>query len=132
MPALNFSKQFADAVRSGKKTQTIRKPRKRPWQVGDRLYLYTGQRTKDCEDLVGDRKVAYLVDVASVIISWDIEFVGDLPTSCFIDDPAALDKFARDDGFTDYAEMVAWFDKTHGLPFYGHLLKWELMEKNNE
>lgn len=52
MPAYNFQKQFADAVRSGKKGQTVRPKRKRQTKSGDRLVLYTGMRTKSCEKLL--------------------------------------------------------------------------------
>ena len=51
MPALNFQEQFAAAVESGEKRQTIRSERKRPIKVGDTLYLYTGMRTKRCRKL---------------------------------------------------------------------------------
>jgi hypothetical protein len=51
MPSLNFKAPFAPAVQSGKKTHTIRNPRKNPIKVGDRLYLYTGMRTKNCKKL---------------------------------------------------------------------------------
>jgi hypothetical protein len=37
-----------------------------------------------------------------------------------------LDAFAQADGFTDWQEMVSWFQVTHGLPFVGHLIMWEL------
>lgn len=37
MPAYNFKAQFAEAVESGRKQQTLRKPRKRPTRVGDKL-----------------------------------------------------------------------------------------------
>jgi len=35
-----------------------------------------------------------------------------------------LDIFAILDGFTDWAEMIKWFEDTHGLPFEGILIKW--------
>jgi hypothetical protein len=64
MPAYNFKRAFADAVRAGvgqafaarhpevrPKRQTIRKRRKRRTRAGETLYLYVGQRTKRCEKL---------------------------------------------------------------------------------
>ena len=51
MPALNFQKQFVPLIESGEKRQTIRSQRKQPIKVGDLLYLYTGQRTKNCRKL---------------------------------------------------------------------------------
>jgi len=46
MPALNFKKQFSPSVRDGSKLQTIRMKRKHPIKVADKLFLYTGMRTK--------------------------------------------------------------------------------------
>lgn len=51
MPALNFKMQFADKVEKGEKIQTIRATRKRPFRCGDKLYLYTGLRTKYCKKI---------------------------------------------------------------------------------
>jgi hypothetical protein len=52
MPSLNFQTQFVRLIESGKKRQTIRPLRKNPIKVGDKLYLFTGLRTKDCKTLV--------------------------------------------------------------------------------
>ena len=54
MPALNFKKQFAEKVETGEKRQTVRAKRKRAFVVGDKLYLYTGMRTKYCRKLAVD------------------------------------------------------------------------------
>lgn len=50
MPALNFT-VFIDKIMSGEKCQTIRPMRKRPIKPGDKLYLYTGMRHKNCQKL---------------------------------------------------------------------------------
>lgn len=64
MPALNFQKQFADKIKNGEKLQTIRALRKRPFVIGDVLYLYTGMRTKNCVKL----GKTYCIDIAYVEI----------------------------------------------------------------
>ena len=46
MPAINFKKQFVPMIENGKKQMTIRKMRKRPFMVGDKLYLKSGSRFK--------------------------------------------------------------------------------------
>jgi hypothetical protein len=51
MPTLNFQTRFAELVKNGTKRQTIRKVGKRFVCPGDILYLYTGQRTKECQRL---------------------------------------------------------------------------------
>ena len=55
MPLLGFTK-LRGKLLDGSKTQTIRKPRKVPLKVGDKLYVYWMPRTKSCEKL-GEAKV---------------------------------------------------------------------------
>lgn len=113
MPALNFQKQFADKVERGEKRQTIRK---RPFQVGDKLYLYTGQRTKQC------RKLGEVVckEVYDIVIANEDEI--------YFDDCILIgmekERLAKDDGFECAAGMIDWFKNTHGLPFKGYLITW--------
>lgn len=47
MPALNFDERFASSVRSGRKRQTIRKLRKRPFREDDNLTFWVRQRRPD-------------------------------------------------------------------------------------
>jgi len=42
MPGLDFKKRFAEPVKAGEKTQSIRKRRKTPIKKGDHLYLVDG------------------------------------------------------------------------------------------
>ena len=119
MPIINFQKQFADDVRSGKKTQTIRAPRKYPIEVGDTLYLYTGLRTKSTEKL-GEK-------VCTRVQSFDIEKNG---LQCRLGPYVLhylynLNKLAIADGFKDWKGMVQWFAVNHGLPFKGTLITWK-------
>ena len=116
MPMLNFQKQFAADVESGKKTQTIRSRRKHPIKKGDTLYLYTGARTKACRKL---REVR-CKDVLDIFIFKDFFAAG----QSLYHRNGVLNEFAQLDGFKDWTEMCDWFDKTHGLPFNGDLIKW--------
>ena len=50
MPLLGFTK-LKDKLLDGSKTQTIRRPRKHPFKVGNKLFIYWKLRTKDCEKL---------------------------------------------------------------------------------
>lgn len=59
MPSLSFS-AFKEKILDGSKCQTIRKPRKRPLKVGDKLYVFWKLRTKDCERL-GISKITNIV-----------------------------------------------------------------------
>jgi len=117
MPAYNFQKRFAPAVERGEKRQTIRaQGKRRHARPGERLALYTGQRTTSC------RKLGMGICTAVRPLSIDEAgiFVDGLPLS---DAEAAA--LARADGFKDFVEMREWFRETHeGLPFSGVLIQW--------
>jgi hypothetical protein len=85
-------------------------------KVGDKLYLYTGMRTKHARRLRVERCEA-------VIPLW-IERDG----SIFLDkrqlDGKESDKMARADGFQTVDDFVSWFRDHYGLPFYGILIRW--------
>ncbi len=121
MPALNFQKQFAPLVESGAKCQTIRAYRKRPFKVGDKLYLYTGMKTKSCRKL-GEatcseiRRFTIDGDLTSLRQTVEIE-IDNLHADAF--------EVAKADGFKDEIEMASWFGAIYGLPFTGQLIKWD-------
>jgi len=103
-------------VETGQKRQTIRLWRKRPFQVGDRLYHYTGMRTKACRKLLESRCIeATPIMIDGVCVCID----GGIPLT-----EPKRDKLARADGFEHYAEMEAWFEATHTMPFSGQLIRW--------
>jgi hypothetical protein len=121
MPALNFKAQFADAVATGTKRQTIRAERKRPFKKGDKLYLYTGMRTSACRKL-GEAVAAVVKDIS----------IGDggAVAICtggghFVLQGEDLERFARRDGFDSTEAFLDFFRTTHGLPFLGQLIMWE-------
>lgn len=126
MPALNFQARFAPFVESGEKRQTIRAHRTHPIYVGDHLYLYTGMRTKQCRKL-GEAVCTEIVPVK--IFKGGSTFLGDSLLG-----PRQMEKLAIADGFTAgdgsryrvraCEKMVDWFEKTHGLPFRGVLIRW--------
>ncbi len=118
MPAFNFQKQFAPSVESGEKRQTIRSPRKIRPEAGQAAHLYTGLRTKACRKL-GEHEIKSVKPI--IITQAGVGSMGDIVAIYSRD---ALDKFARADGFESWTAMRDWFDKTHGLPFEGDLIKW--------
>lgn len=116
MVAINFKKQFAPDVESGIKKQTIRaKARCKP---GDVLQLYTGQRTKQCRKL----KEVECKNVVRIIIAENAVI---LAKKLIIDSEKGLKAIANDDGFKSWDDMKNFFSETHGLPFLGHLIKWD-------
>ncbi len=118
MPALNFQSQFAEAVKSGKKWQTIRKVREYPIKVGDTLYLYTGMRTKKC------RKLRVTICTAVIPISIDttehtVSVYGDRLTH-----GQAL-SMALADGFESLTDFCEWFAKQYKQRnFEGVIIRW--------
>lgn len=118
MPALNFKKQFAQLVESSEKRQTIRALRKdgKNPKPGQTLYFYTGQRTKACRKL--GEAICKSVEQICINGSRDISVAStDLSTK----EELALIKA---DGFENINQFYEFFENTHGLPFFGLLIKW--------
>ena len=119
MPVLNYQKWKADKVESGECRQTIRGMRKRPFRVGDRLYHYSGLRTKNCRRL-GE---SFCTRVGVIRIEKNgIALDG---RRLWLSEEVAL---ARADGFATLYDMYEWFQSTHRLPFDGQLVVWEAFE----
>lgn len=88
---------------------------------GERLQLYTGQRTKACRKLVDPDPICiafrpiYMFIGSEEILRIDIDDVE-------VED---IDRFADDDGFTDAAAMHNFFLKMYGRgSFVGSLINW--------
>ena len=124
MVAINFTGRFADLVEQGRKFQTIRrlrKDRRPPCKVGDTLTFYRGLRTKRArkigEDVCTSLELVRISACGAVIkVDNRILTVG------------KEDRLAVDDGFLTARQLIAWIDKTHGLPFEGWLIKWRPLD----
>jgi len=132
MPSLNFKKEFAPGIlamldknyakRTGvkPKSTTIRATRKRPIRKGDKLFLFSGLRTKYCQRLgmviclktekIEIREIIHLLSFSSEIM---FKLDGDAISM------QQLQKVAMADGFASGLELIDWFKKNHGLPFEG-------------
>ena len=126
MPALNFQRKFAPgimamldknfATRTGIKPKitTIRAQRKHQIKKGDTLYLYVGQRTKQCK-LLGSTPCK---KIEGIFIDENRE--GPIvKVDGFRLSLAEAQKVAETDGFESLQAFVRWFKLTHGLPFVG-------------
>ncbi|WP_197057467.1 hypothetical protein [Aureimonas altamirensis] len=118
MVAFNFQEGFAELVASGAKRQTIRRTARA--RVGDRVQLFTGQRTAACRKLLDPdpivTRVTYCALRRSGITLGNVEGF-----------PRDQDAFAQEDGFRDFDEMMAWFEGQYGQgEFIGFLTKWEI------
>lgn len=134
MPALNFKKQFAPKILSGAKRHTIRETRKVPIKMGDTLYLYTGQRTKNAQLLM----MTECVEVQNI----KLFYLGNpverrVQIGNFILSREAKEALAKADGFESFNAFWNFFfednpeRKNNG--FEGQLIKWSCTncEENN-
>lgn len=122
MVAYNFKEQFAPAIKSGVKNQTIRRDGKRRHAVaGESLQLYTGMRTRKCSKIVsvdpeclGSHHIRIDIN-ATEIVSISVDGV-------MIEN---LDAFAVRDGFKSIGDMHAFFLAMNGAGvFNGTLIEW--------
>ena len=117
MALINFQERFAKDVESGKKRQTIRKQRKRPFKLDEVLHLYTGLRTKNAKKIrIVECKRLEIIEIYHNGIKFGNGKILFYNTE--------RNEFAQTDGFKDFFDMTKWFDKTYGLPFEGILIKW--------
>jgi hypothetical protein len=119
MPILNFKKQFAEDVESGKKRQTIRATRKRPIKAGEKLHLFCGLRTKNCRRLALVECLS-VSDIYITDVSGQVEIIID---GVFLSE-TGKEVIAARDGFKNLDEMIRFFWDTHGLPFEGQMIRW--------
>ncbi len=123
MVAYSFNKQFIAPIIEGSKRQTIRAYRKRHARPGEMMQLYTAMRTKYCRAI----GVSVCRMVAPITLDFEAERIR-YPfergmTTIF---PPGLDAFAADDGFTDWAQMRAFWAQAHPevSVFEGVLIRW--------
>lgn len=113
MVAINFQERFVPLILNGTKTTTIHKTNR--FKVGDKLQLYTGQRTKQCRKIAD----AVVLDVSPVTIYHDRIIING--------EYARTEDVAHADGFESWKEMYKWFLKTHRACFFdGWIVTFEL------
>ena len=115
MPSLNFKQRFVAPIESGRKRQTIRKMRKRPFRTGDTLYLFTGMRTANCRRL-GTLRCISAHDVTITLEHMEVD--GRMLT------PEVTGELAQADGFASTQEFLDFFRREHDLPLIGQLIRW--------
>ena len=136
MVAYSFQKQFVAEIQAGKKHQTIRAHRKnnRHARVGERLQLYCGLRTKNCQKLFDNDPICRGVDDVEIDITdggkiEQIVLNGRNLTSIEIEEFAKADGFMPADSLTARDAMSAFFLNYHGTGiFKGSVIKWEAAE----
>ena len=113
MTAINFMPQFEKPILDGTKIHTLRNTARA--KVGDKLQLYTGQRTKAC------RLIKEVVCTATIRVKFEIDCFNMFP---WILDREGLEIFARNDGFDDYSKMLDWFCDNKKQPWAGCVIAW--------
>lgn len=139
MPSLNFKKEFAPLIEKGFKRQTIRPERKNPIKAGDRLFLFTGLRTKNCINLKPTSVDSFYRAWDTKNLNWyvtckSIDRIKIKESYSFLLDPLCVNdnELNREDmnyladreGFKSIKEFVQWIEKQYGLPFEGVIIKW--------
>jgi hypothetical protein len=118
-----FKPQFAEAVRSGAKSQTVRPTPKRRPEEGDRISLraWTGRPYNSKQEVLREAEIIEVTDIAiygdSIHLTtnfWERRLTSE-----------EREAFARADGFPDFEALATWFHETHDLPFHGILIQWD-------
>ena len=120
MPIISFS-VFKDKIQNGTKKQTIRKLRKYPIKVNDRLYLWwksrTPQREKLGEPLCIEEFIISLQFekdwLHSGVPIWRVDRHYTTNKTLTMMD-FQVEELAQRDGFGNALEMFQWFAKNHG------------------
>lgn len=118
MRVIMFQDRFAELVRTGAKTTTIRAAAR--CKPGDMLSLrrWSGQPYRSKQTVLRE---AVVESISRVYIG---EFCGLVKMLVDGVDQGTAAAVARADGFESPAEMATWFEQTHGLPFEGDLIRW--------
>ena len=126
-----FKPQFAEMVRTGAKRQTVRPL---PWRMpraGDvidcRMWSekpYRSKQVKLCEVAI-EQVVLIHIREDGLCINGLAD--GQMLKTEYPLQKEEMDRFAKADGFSDWAELAKWFQATHGLPFEGVMIRWRIV-----
>lgn len=121
MVAYSFKPRFADPIRAKLKRHTLRNERKRHARPGEPIQLYVSQRHPSGYKL-GDATCSGVLRLRIFFDQRRVEF----DSGHAITTPADTDAFAVADGFSDWADMEAFWAKEHpGLRRWsGVMIQW--------
>lgn len=113
-----FSHQFHEAVKSGKKRQTIRRSPKRGIMAGDTISLrgWSGNAYRSKQVIL---RYAEVKSVRVVEIFGDSMHIGKTRLT-----QLQREEVAIDDGFKCFNDMTAWIRNNYELPFEGVMISW--------
>lgn len=121
MTAYSFKRRFVDPILAGTKRQTIRAiGKRRHASPGGELQLYYGMRTKQCR-LIARAPCLYVSPIKISLARDTVDYRRNHLTKA-----RELDKFARADGFADFADMRRFWHEEHATTslFKGKIVEW--------
>jgi hypothetical protein len=134
-----FKPRFADMVRRGVKTQTVRPVPKRMPAAGDLIECryWSGKPYRSKQEWCAEGRI---VRVCQAIVCEHEILIGEGIEGAPMGGGVVVERwasgefpdkeeFARADGFDSWEEMREWFRVEHGLPFTGILIQWELLQE---
>jgi hypothetical protein len=138
MPLLGFT-VFKDKILDGSKNQTIRKLRKYPIKIDDKLYLYWHTRQKDCEKL-GERICSdvFVIQIHSeywggkqrplVLRYCGLGKANNLSSWDRLTGEEVLD-LAKRDGFQGLDDFLEWFISHNGTGETYQVIRWSSLSE---
>lgn len=125
---LGFKKQFAPKLENGSKIHTFRRTRKVTPKIGEKIYPYTGLRTRNSQKILGDYTYTGSQSVRMTIRKCDNKrlFIINLVIDGKpISTPDLYFKVALNDGFEDiYKFCDYWLDGKNKVAFLGKVYHW--------
>jgi hypothetical protein len=131
MALLGYKKQFTPSVKDGSKRSTIRATRKHPVKVGEKLYHYTGLRTKQCEKLLESVctetypvRIIHETGIGATPFERAAHrfrfFINNIELS-----KPEIEELARTDGCgMGWLQFITLFEEMHSFPFEGQIIYW--------
>lgn len=106
---LGFKERFAEPIKAGTKKMTIRKKRKHEPKIGERLYMYSHLRTKNCKKITDKLtlKGIQLVDIGikQMPLVTEVRIMVDGRKLW----PESIDEFIKADGFSDLNDFADYW-----------------------
>ena len=120
-----FQPRFAELVEKGLKWQTVRPVRKRAIRKSDTLSLrkWAGLPYRS-QQIVISSEVCSEVSSVELFRHSDGRLRFKLAGKGY--NKTGLQNFAKADGFDGWQEFVDWIEETHGLPFTGIVIHWDI------
>lgn len=125
MPAISYCKQniecyhFDEKILQGIKIHTIRKYRKRPFKLGDRLIQYAMQRSPQGYKIT-ENICLYVADIIIFLNNGIFDLTINDKFIRFI----KMEQIAFNDGFNSFEDFKRYFIKSD-LPFKGQIIGWK-------